>query len=396
MLPNGPSGRSRTTSLLVYAALTRTSPLHLWDQRAPQAELMVNIMQGSQLNPKISAHTQLNGHFDFNQTPTAPPGIRVLAHIKPAKRTTWSPHAEDGWYIGPAMESYQCYCIWFWDSRATRICDTITWLPTKITMPLATTADLILAGIMDIQQALQHAPSGLHVPPSHVAALKQLIDILMAGIICKDEDPAPNPQQSLRVKPSQAHVIASQEVNHAPLRVDKPSSGQEKMLLCKVHFAPVPSMTAKPTYETTTGTKGAQCCKQQCVLPLKPISQAKTVYSKKSTHHALPPAAIHCYETRSKGKLNQPLASPQIALLGTAVNPDTGKIAEYKELSQCSEGPLWQASNAKENGRLTQGFGSVNRKKTMFFIPHTSIPKNKKAIYLQVVAAFCPEKTNPR
>jgi hypothetical protein len=32
----------------------------------------------------------------------------------------------------------------------------------------------------------------------------------------------------------------------------------------------------------------------------------------------------------------------------------------------------------------------------MFFIPHTSIPKNKKATYLRVVAAFRPEKTNPR
>jgi hypothetical protein len=60
---------------------------------------------------------------------------------------------------------------------ATRICDTITWLPTKITMSLATTADLILAGIIDIKQALQQAPSGLHMPPSHVAALKQLIDV---------------------------------------------------------------------------------------------------------------------------------------------------------------------------------------------------------------------------
>jgi hypothetical protein len=62
--------------------------LHLWDQLVPQAKLMLNMMQGSQLNPKISAHTQLNGYFDFNQTPIASPGIQVLAHIKPAKRTT--------------------------------------------------------------------------------------------------------------------------------------------------------------------------------------------------------------------------------------------------------------------------------------------------------------------
>jgi hypothetical protein len=120
------------------------------------------------------------------------------------------------------MKSYQYYCIWLWHSRAIRICDTIMWLPTKITMPLATTIDLILAGIMDIQQALQHAPYGLHVPPSHFAALKQLIEVFMANTICKDEDPAPNPQQSLRVEPSQTLVIASQKVNHPPLRVDKP------------------------------------------------------------------------------------------------------------------------------------------------------------------------------
>jgi hypothetical protein len=41
-------------------------PLHLWSQLVPQAKRMLNMMQGSQLDPKISAHTQLNGHFDFN------------------------------------------------------------------------------------------------------------------------------------------------------------------------------------------------------------------------------------------------------------------------------------------------------------------------------------------
>jgi hypothetical protein len=120
------------------------------------------------------------------------------------------------------------------------------------------------------------------------------------------------------------------------------------------------------------------------------------VHPNKTKHRIPLPADTHHYETRSKGKLNQPLVSPQIALLGTAVNPDTGKIAKYKELSKCSEGPLWQASNAKEIGCLRQGFGSVKGTDTMFFIPHTSIPKNKKATYLHVVAAFCPEKTNPR
>jgi len=83
-------------------------------------------------------------------------------------------------------------------------------------------------------------------------------------------------------------------------------------------------------------------------------------------------------------------------LHGNAFNPDTGTIAEYRELSQCSEGDLWQASNAEEIGRLAQGFGDVKGTNTMFFIPVTAIPQGRKATYLRVVAAFRPEKANPR
>jgi hypothetical protein len=40
---------------------------------------------------------------------------------------------------------------------------------------------------------------------------------------------------------------------------------------------------------------------------------------------------------------------------GTSVNPATGGIAEYKELSTCSDGNLWQASHAYEISRIFQG-----------------------------------------
>jgi hypothetical protein len=82
-------------------------PLHLWDHLVPQAKLTLNMLRGSRLNPKASALTQLNDYFDINCTPIVPPGIRVLTHVKSANWTTWSPHAEDGWYIGSTMNSYQ-------------------------------------------------------------------------------------------------------------------------------------------------------------------------------------------------------------------------------------------------------------------------------------------------
>jgi hypothetical protein len=135
--------------------------------------------------------------------------------------------------------------------------------------------------------------------------------------------------------------------------------------------------------------QGAQRRRQQRQHCPQTLSRAQTVHPRKTTQRHHVPVATHQYPTQSKGTL-------QIALLGTAVNPDTGKIAEYKELSQCSEGPLWQSSNAKEIGRLTQGFGNQMGTDTMFFILHTAIPKNLKPTYLRVVSGFRPEKANPR
>ena len=374
-------------------------PLHLWDHLVPQAELTLNMLRGSRLNPKVSALTQLNGHFDFNRTPIVPPGIRVLAHVKSANRTTWSPHAEDGWYIGPAMESYRCYRIWLWDSRSTRICDTITWFPTKIVMPLASTADLVLAGITDIQQALLKPPPGFHLPPTHVSALKQLTEVLTAIPLSSPEHIAP-----LRV--GDHHPIASTiEVTAPPLRVETPPTvlPSPPIAIPKVHFAPAPSDTMQPTYHNSTGIQGTQRRRTQRANPRQPLSTSATLHPRRSTRRPPAPASTHTYNTRSKSKASTPHVAftrgshpPAYALLGNAINPDTGTIAEYKELSQCSEGPLWQASNAEEIGRLTQGFGEQQGTNTMFFIPHTSIPKNKKPTYLRVVSAYRPEKANPR
>jgi hypothetical protein len=65
------------------------------------------------------------------------------------------------------------------------------------------------------------------------------------------------------------------------------------------------------------------------------------------------------------------------------------------ELSKCSEGALWQQSNAEEIGRLAQGHGNVKGTKAIFFIDPSKIPKGRKVTYLRVVSAYRPEKANP-
>lgn len=158
-------------------------PLHLWDQLISQAELTLNLLRASRINPKLSAWArQVHGIFDYNRCPLAPPGCCVLVHEKPQNRTTWSPHALDRWYVGPALDSYRCYCKWMWDTCTTRIYDTMSsWFPTKVVLSTNSSTDLIATSLQDIAHVSNHPTSPSPVTPlttTQKAALQQIIEIL--------------------------------------------------------------------------------------------------------------------------------------------------------------------------------------------------------------------------
>ena len=66
-------------------------PLHLWDHLIPHATLTLNLIRPSRLNPRLSEESQPNVAFDFNRTPLASPGTRVVVHKTPENRRTWDP-----------------------------------------------------------------------------------------------------------------------------------------------------------------------------------------------------------------------------------------------------------------------------------------------------------------
>jgi hypothetical protein len=59
-------------------------------------------------NPNQSANQEIYAPFDFNKTPLAPLGIKALIYNDPDSRASWAPHATDGYYVGPAVDHYQC------------------------------------------------------------------------------------------------------------------------------------------------------------------------------------------------------------------------------------------------------------------------------------------------
>ena len=131
-------------------------PLNLWDRLLPQALITLNLLRSAHINPQLSAQALIYGSFDFNRTPLAPPGTKVLIHIKPKERETWAPHGIDGWYLGPAMDSYRCFRVYATETRAERITDTLAWFPADVKMPTASSTDAAITAAHDLIKALHH------------------------------------------------------------------------------------------------------------------------------------------------------------------------------------------------------------------------------------------------
>ena len=71
-------------------------PLQCWCRLLVQAELTINLLRPSRLNPRLSAYAQLNGSFNFNAPPLVPPGTKVAVYERPSTRKLWSLHGLGG------------------------------------------------------------------------------------------------------------------------------------------------------------------------------------------------------------------------------------------------------------------------------------------------------------
>ena len=73
------------------------------------------------------AYVQIFGQFDFNATPMAPLGTKIIVHEKTAQRAKWSKHGVAGGYIVPALEHYRCYKVFVTETRSEIIVDVMVF-----------------------------------------------------------------------------------------------------------------------------------------------------------------------------------------------------------------------------------------------------------------------------
>ena len=102
------------------ASTHKEVPLHLWCQLIPHANITLNLLRQSRMNPKLSGYSQLHGEFNYNATPLVPPVTQIIVHEKPTVRGTWAAHGVKLWYLCPSMDHYGCHCVYINKTRGER------------------------------------------------------------------------------------------------------------------------------------------------------------------------------------------------------------------------------------------------------------------------------------
>ena len=405
-------------------------PLNLWDQLLPQATLTLNLLRPSRVNPKLSAYAQIHGPFNFEKTPLAPPGIKVLAHEQAEGRESFAVHSYRGYYLGPCLNHYRCYRVYCPATNSSRIANTVDWFPHNLKMPTATSTDILIATAKDLTSALRQTEHNPLVPPpdTHTRkALQTLTDIFSNKISPSQNTDVPLP----RVRFAESTKLPSQPANANLPRVPN-ITPQAPATLPRVPSAQ-PVMTTENFFDLTSTNRrkrrqknrAANKTKAETELPKTPTAPKAKVPTfpivpppappaqrqssriprptKKydfeinfaTTTVKLPPKLQHILDneiTRASDPTIHPLMK-----LNAVLNAETGKLEEYRTLLKGVDKILWERGCSKEVARLAQGRkdGSVKGTETLHFIDADQLPAGKIPTYLRICANHRPQKEDP-
>ncbi len=381
-------------------------PANQWDRLIKQTVMTLNMVRPSRINPKLSAYNQLWGIFNFEKTPMAPPGCKVVVHERPQERGTWADHGVAGFYIGPAMHHFRNYYCYIPTTRGERVSNTINFFPTHVGMPDTSSEDRLAQITQDLITVLQkpHPKTPfLDQGDKTSDAIAQLKNIFRPPQQDDTRDTASPPRvsetasQAPRVLRSDASKRQSPRVLETDRMAQNIVANQTQV---KKKFGRTVYTGTVTEYDTKTKLYMIEYTDGDC--------EQMTQHDIHRYHCTADTNALaKLKQRREKHQANQILQRQEPVSLpphyANAVwDDESGRMLEYRHLLNHKNPKIrkiWGRAGANEYGRLMQGIGK-NRKpeeritgmNSMHFIMKEDVPKGKIVTYARFVADVRPQK----
>jgi hypothetical protein len=316
----------------------------------------------------------------------------LYVHVKPDQRKTWDPHGLDGWYTGHTTEHYRSYQVHMQDTNAERITDTLSWFPRNVTLPTATSTELIVAALQDVTHELQNQRpenSIINISDTNTEILKSITNTLTNVVHDTSEDYTTD-WGNLKDTATDVAIPVDKNEPAAVPRVFDTNRNTTHASQRVPTIAPTNIEDDFQVAMTLADEELKQCRQEECMQPQRvaatnitaqvkfaPCPPAFTPsYRHPNNGNKSPIDTAHAnnldrwpeprkieqhrnqHNTRNSAKVAY-IDKIHFACYGNAINPDTGLPAEYPELIKSSDGEHWIAAGSEEIGRLTEGNGST-------------------------------------
>ena len=348
----------------------------------PQAVLTLNLLRASRINPRLSAHAQLHGMFDFNKTPLAPPGTRALVFEDPDTRESWATHGKESWYLGPALEHYRCYQFYIPDTKGIRITGSCEFFPHHCQTPTISTADAATHAAQELIRILRHpTPNAPFRPlcPRHLQGLRDLAAIFQTATDNRrtHTEPAPQPRVHGTYVSDVETAPPPRVASVPPQRVAAETTSSQPTGLAN-KFNP-----RAPTHRYPTRQGDPQTTRLQ----------ARSLFAGSAIEGLLLHELMRDEHYRDTQRHREHLAN-------AVLDPDTGKPCSYDDLMRNPKThDTWSKAMTKELARLAQGQdGLTEGTNTVYYMDHEAIrniPKDRTVTYARIVVDYRPQKSDP-
>jgi hypothetical protein len=396
--------------LALLATCDPAFPVEEWDRLLEQCLLSLNLLHNSRVNPKLSSWAYLFGNFDFNATPLAPPGTKILLHLKSKVRGSWSYHGEEGWYIGPSLEHYRCVKCFIPKTSRTRDADTVQFFPHKIPIPSFTTEALLRQTAVDMVSLLTSPPSltpALQYGDSTQNALLQIAKLLNRDVEIpvlppapKDPVPLPRVQVPPPVIPNQAAPDPRVQVSSTatavrpvPILVPTSAIAQPPRVQPFIHpFTPAPSPSPVKPLPYAQYPPAPMPRSKLPIYPPAPAPILKAPYRPRNQFSGPRGTRFRHFAVQhlSCSFAFQKVQS-QMAL--NHIFNEQGKKMSMDALLAGDDSTIWWNSLGNELGRLAQGIGNrIVGTDTIDFIRRSDVPTGKKVTYANFICDERPLK----
>ena len=70
--------------------------VRFWGRLLTQEVKTLNLLRNPRINTRFLVEAQVNEQFNYEATPMAPPGTKLIVHENSQQRGSWYPHGTNG------------------------------------------------------------------------------------------------------------------------------------------------------------------------------------------------------------------------------------------------------------------------------------------------------------